>query len=170
MRVRQMVIAGLMTGALCTVPAASFAYGPGGGEGPTPPGFGPTLTACDSSDGSCSGEFNKCHLKVIVPADSFAHKVTIVISKITNEKANKHLSKGHSSVCAFGVGFFRDGHRVHVAAGKPDVKLLFTGDPISAADHLYRLFPGGAALKTATVSTHQVVSTARHLLELDIAS
>ena len=91
-----------------------------------------------------------------------------VISKITNEKANKHLSKGHSSVCAFGVGFFRDGHRVHVAHGRPSVKLLFTGDPISSADHLYVLIPGGATLKDATVTTHQVTSTLRRLRELDI--
>ena len=169
MRVRQTVIAGLMTGALCTVPAASFAYGPGGGEGPTPPGFGPTLTVCNTSDGgTCGGTWHGCHLKVTVPADSFAHKVTVVISKIKNTTANKHLSAGHSSVCAFGVAFFRDGHQVFVAKGRPSVNLTFTGDPIQASDHLYRLIPGGAALKNATVGLHSVTSTLRHILELAV--
>lgn len=169
MKARRTIAVGLMAGALCVVPAASsLAYGPSE-PGPTPPGFGPTLTACDTDGGgSCTGNWENCHIKVVVPANSFAHKVTVVISKIKNSSADKHLSKGHSSVCAFGVGFFRNGHQVHIAPGKPPAKLTITGDVIQASDQLFVLIPGGAHVKDAKVSRHLVVSTQQHLLELAV--
>jgi hypothetical protein len=168
-----MIIAGLMTGALCTVPAASFAYGPGGGGNETPPGFGPTLAACTDNPGqgcSASGDWHKCHLKVTVPAQSFVRKVDVVISKIKNKAANKHLTAPHSSICAFGVGFFHNGQPVHVVPGGPAVKLLFTGDPIQADDLLFELIPGGSVQHNATVATHQITATTRHTLELAVVN
>ncbi|HEX3708079.1 MAG TPA: hypothetical protein VHV76_15745, partial [Mycobacteriales bacterium] len=130
MRARSAVVAGLASAAVLVAPAASFAYGPGGGGSVTPPGFGPTITACSAGPGACTlhAESAKCHLTVTVPRGTFAKKTDIVISRISNASANKHLNtaKRHS-VCAFGVGVFRNNKRVDVASGKPAIVLHFTG-------------------------------------------
>lgn len=170
MRARKTLVAGLVAGAVCLTPAAGLAYGPGGGGNPTPPGFGPTISSGDcGSDGcSVSGDWNRCHLTVTVPAGTFAHVVSVVISKITNTDADKHLKNSHS-ICAFGVGFFRDGQRIHVAKGRPSAKLLFTGDPIHPTDHLVILVPGdGATPKAAHFSDSKATSTLRTTRELAI--
>jgi hypothetical protein len=103
-----------------------------------------------------------------VPDGTFARPVTVVISRIKNRAADTHLSRGNTSVCAFGVGFFRDGNLIHVAKGRPSVQLLFTGDPIQATDHLYVLIPGGSFQKPATFVTHQATSKLRKTRELAI--
>lgn len=170
MRGRKTLTAGLIATAICAAPTASFAYGPGGGEGPTPPGFGPTISACTAGTDGCttSGTWHKCHLKVVVPPGAFAHQVSVVISKIKNTTANRHLAKGNHSVCAFGVGFFRDGKQVHIAKGRPSAKLDFTGDPIRTDESLYRLIPGGSVKKPATFTPGEATSTIRGTRELAI--
>jgi hypothetical protein len=165
MRGRKTFTVGLAAAAICAAPAASFAYGPGGGGGgPTAPGFGPTIssTIVDADGGNAAGVFHKCHLKVIVPPTTFAHPVNVVISRITNVSADKHLAKGEASVCAFGVGFFREGNEIHVAKGRPSVQLTITGDPVHASDHLFTLIQGGASThKRATFSAGAATSTLR---------
>ncbi len=165
MRGRKTLVAGFAAAALCAAPAASFAYGPGGGGGgPTAPGFGATIssTIVDAAGGNAAGVFHKCHLKVVVPPTAFARPVNVVISRVTNVSADKHLAKGEASVCAFGVGFFREGNEIHVAKGRPSVQLTITGTPVHATDHLFRLIPGGASThKHATFSAGAVTSTLR---------
>jgi hypothetical protein len=171
MRARKTVIAGIAAGVLCAAPTASFAYGPGGGGGgPTAPGFGPTIssTIVTSAGGNATGAFNKCRLHVVVPPKTFARPVNVVISKITNISANKHLAKGNVSVCAFGVGFFREGKQIHVAPGRPSAHLHFTGSPIAKTDHLYLLVPGGSTAKKATFTDGSATSTLRKTRALAI--
>jgi hypothetical protein len=172
MRARKTFVAGLVTSAVLAMPAAGMAYGPGGGGNPSPPGFGSTITSVDCTSTGChaAGVWHKCHLKVTVPARTFAHHVTVVISKIKNSAANQHFPGGHRvSVCAFGVGFFRNGMRIHVAEGRPSVNLLFTGDPIKSSDHLVILVVGdGFRHKHAAFSDGQATSTLRATRELAI--
>jgi hypothetical protein len=172
MRARTAVVAGLSTAILLVAPAASFAYGPGGGGTVIPPGFGPTITACSAGPGACTlhAESTRCHLRVTVPRGTFAKKTDIVISRISNASANTHLNtaKRHS-VCAFGVGVFRNGARVHVASGKPPIQLNFTGGTIKSSDHLRILVPsGGSKAKNATFSAGAATSTLLSTHELAI--
>jgi hypothetical protein len=170
MRARKTFVAGVAAAAICAAPAASFAYGPGGGGNPTPPGFGGTISTTNvgPEGGSAVGTWHECKLKVVVPNGTFAHHVSVVISKIKNTTADNHLAKGEASVCAFGVGFFRDGMRIHVAKGRPSANLNFTGSPIAKTDHLYLLIPGGSVKKQATFSPGEATSTIRTTRELAI--
>jgi hypothetical protein len=172
MQVRKTLIAGLVMGAVCAAPATSFAYGPGGGGGPTPPGFGPTLTSSDvgPDGGGTNGSADGCNLKVSVPKGTFKIKTTVVISHIKNAVADGHLGPSSHSVCAFGVALFRNGHQVHVARGHLSLNLLFSGDPIQSADKLFVLIQGGSHKKPATFETHQATSKLRSTLEMAIVS
>ena len=105
-----------------------------------------------------------------VPAGSLDKKTNVVISRISKASADSHLNtaKKHT-VCAFGVGLFRNGSRVHVAKGDPALQLAFTGIPIKATDHLRILIPSdGSKHKNATFADHAASSTLRFTHELAI--
>jgi hypothetical protein len=154
-------------------PAASFAYGPGGGS-PTPPGFGTTDGACSAGPDACSVHSTQshCKLKVSVPAGAFDVKTDVIISDITKDAADKHLNTNNiHTVCAFGVAFVRNGNLVHIKKHHPSAKLIFTGLPIKSTDSLRILIPGGGSkAKNATFSNSHAESTLRATQELAIVS